>query len=295
MKTLARISLLFLLYLILAGCWEDQINPPYKKTVDTASTALCPPPAFSPTATHKRKVLLEDYTGHRCGNCPNAARTAAALEQTYKEQLIVVAIHAGGLAVPDLGMPDDFRTDAGNKFNNDFLITTWPSGLINRAGFPANHIRVQSEWAGAVSSILTNDPDMDIKIINDYNSNTKLLCMHVYAQYLKNFNDTLKLSLFLTEDSIISPQVDDGDSTLPLDKINPDYVHMHMLRAALNGIYGDVILTGAGAKNDTLVKNYAFDLSKYPNWVVKNLHVVAFIHKQSNYEVIQADEEKVIQ
>ena len=40
-----------------------------------------------------KKILLEDYTGHKCGNCPRAAEKAEELKEIYGDQLKKVASH----------------------------------------------------------------------------------------------------------------------------------------------------------------------------------------------------------
>ena len=43
----------------------------------------------------KRNVLLEEFTGQNCPNCPTAHETAAKFKQQYGDALITVSIHAG--------------------------------------------------------------------------------------------------------------------------------------------------------------------------------------------------------
>ena len=45
-----------------------------------------------------KKILLEDYTGHKCGNCPRAAEKAEELKAIYDDQLVSIAVHAGFFA-----------------------------------------------------------------------------------------------------------------------------------------------------------------------------------------------------
>ena len=46
-----------------------------------------------PAAEVQRKVLLEDYTGQMCTNCPDAHRLIASMQTQYPGQVIAVAIH----------------------------------------------------------------------------------------------------------------------------------------------------------------------------------------------------------
>ena len=40
-----------------------------------------------------KKVLIEDFTGHLCPNCPDAARELEAIHDIYGDQIIGMAIH----------------------------------------------------------------------------------------------------------------------------------------------------------------------------------------------------------
>ena len=47
-----------------------------------------------------KAVLLIDFTGHKCGNCPTAGETAKMIESSFGDKVIVVASHVGTLAFP---------------------------------------------------------------------------------------------------------------------------------------------------------------------------------------------------
>ena len=64
----------------------DIIEAPYTEG-NIIDTVLCPPQDFVANTTHIRKVLVEDYTGHRCGECPQAAEIASSLIATYDNRL----------------------------------------------------------------------------------------------------------------------------------------------------------------------------------------------------------------
>lgn len=46
----------------------------------------------------QRCVLLEDFTGQQCPNCPNAAVETNKLQESYPNSVIAVAIHGGPLS-----------------------------------------------------------------------------------------------------------------------------------------------------------------------------------------------------
>ena len=92
-----------------------------------------------------KKVLIEDFTGHTCQNCPDAARELDAISAIYPDQIIGMAIHVGSFAKPTpiIGAPYDydFRTNSGDVVDNAFgnISEALPRGMINRAGYPENH------------------------------------------------------------------------------------------------------------------------------------------------------------
>ena len=47
-----------------------------------------------------RAVLIEDFTGQRCVNCPNAVAEIERLQEAYgEENVIAVGIHSGPLSI----------------------------------------------------------------------------------------------------------------------------------------------------------------------------------------------------
>ena len=58
----------------------------------------------------KRNVLLEDFTGQNCPNCPQAHRVVNALKEQYGESVVAVSIHAGHFAYEEGRFEPHFQT-----------------------------------------------------------------------------------------------------------------------------------------------------------------------------------------
>jgi len=101
-----------LLLVAFVGISCDKVTNPIVKT-DTAVGSKFRYNS-NDTLSHFKKVLLEDYTGHRCPNCPTGSSIIKKnLIPRYKDSLVVIAIHAGDLARPfDKFINQDFRTAA---------------------------------------------------------------------------------------------------------------------------------------------------------------------------------------
>ena len=68
-----------------------------------------------------RKILIEDFTGVNCVNCPEASRVLENLKETYGNHIVPLGIHAGSYAIPIDDSQPDFRTDVGFELGGDGL------------------------------------------------------------------------------------------------------------------------------------------------------------------------------
>jgi len=265
----------------------DKIDSPYLRNkgttqIDTTSKSI-----------HK-KILLEDFTGHYCPNCPTAHEVAMELKNQYGDSIIIISIHAGSLATPSTGgnYAYDFRTVTGNQLNADFGVQYNPLGMINRKISGGNILVDYGNWTSVVGAMINDTAIVSLKITNTYNSSTKELNTKVESNFLATDEINYKLCVYLTEDSIIASQKNNNTTLGP----TPDwanYVHRYVLRDAINSTYGDLISEEALEVNKTYTANFAYTLK--PEWVAKHCSVVAFIYNVDTKEVIQVEEAPVIQ
>lgn len=298
MKNKNLISFLFFALLLLGAC--DFITKPYEPV---------PPPP--PPSDSTRYILLEDYTGHTCSNCPLAAITAKKIKDDSKGRVIVMGVHAGHFAYPEKSpsvFTTNFTTDAGEAYDdkNGFNISAKgnPNGMINRKNFriggSVSHIIEFSTWTEEVYKEYNKPALVNLKIENEYDASSRTLTSTIKSTF---FYDTImsgpyKLVLSILEDSIIAPQ---KRGSKDIEK----YVHDHVLRDNINGIWGkELVAKGKVAKGVELTKTYTY---KFPDFYpknapvinqtpckVENCHIVAYIYNDQTKEVIQVAEEKVI-
>jgi hypothetical protein len=294
---------------ILTGFYScDYIsNPigPVPPPSDTCETV--PFPATKPF----RKVMVEDYTGHKCNNCPQAAISAHHLEEIFHDSVIIVAVHAGDFAKPTTTgtYVRNFQTVAGEIYNSKFAFQGYPNGLVNRKGSPSNFIKSHSSWAGEVNSILRTPIEADIKMIADYNTNDSMVCVNIQTTFLKTTPVGMEYSLclMLLQDSIIAPQLNGSNIQL-------DYIHRHVLRANINGEWGEKISKDKPVVvNEPIASRYKFKLNAdygYEGKTTpkgqripcerKNCYLVAFVYEAGSpgvnpsYRILQAEEVKII-
>lgn len=296
-------SKIFWICLIIAGSIYscDKIDPPYTEPIispiDTTGN--------DSIITRTRKVLLEDYTGHTCGNCPKAADAAEAVVQLYGDRIVVLGVHAGFFSTPvppaplPSGAPQgsyfmDFRTIDGTTWDNpqNFGISTVgnPNGMVNRKIINGNRVVSYTNWASAVQTILNDSADIGTKIFTEYNSATRGVNITVRGKlYSGNIPNNLKLVVLISESNIITWQTD--YALTPNDHV-PDYNHKHVLRGTVNGAWGELFANALTPAETILEKNYTYTLNNV--WNENNCSVAAFIYDENTLEVLQADEVKIL-
>ena len=295
--------LLLIISLTFTSC--DFVGNPYPETnANVSDTSSCTTLTFpAVTASGYKKILIEDYTGHTCGNCPRAADTLLALEADYPGKIIALALHVGStFAAPAPGhlgttssdFLDDYRTLAGETYDNVFGASAFglPAGMFNRKDYAiSDNIKFYLGWRAYLSSIVSETANVDLQIATDYDASTRKICFATRDSFLTSFSDTLKLVVLLTQDSIISWQDVFG---VP----SSTYVFNHMLRDAItpSGAWGESLVSGAITAGTTHVKKFAYTIpASYtsipcdPNQV----HLIAFIYKASTYEILQVEEVKL--
>ncbi|MDY0101742.1 MAG: Omp28 family outer membrane lipoprotein [Lentimicrobium sp.] len=286
-------STLFIAFAFIVSC--DKIEEPFVKQIGSVDTAACPVPEFPAVTTVIKRVLLEDYTGHACVNCPRAAVIAHDLKQVYGEQLVLVAVHAGFFAQPASSgeLTYDFRTETGTEWDETFGIGNVgnPNGMINRIGLPNNHVVSPTGWGAAVVNALATAPLVDLQMINQYDPDERKLCTHIKTRFITDINKNLKLVVVLTESEIIKPQKNNDAEVGPTPVIE-DYEHNHVLRAAINSTWGNSIAAEGTVNPESVVKSFKYILKD--EFVPENCSVVAFVYDEATKEVLQAVEVPVL-
>lgn len=229
----------------------------------------------------KRMVLLEEFTGHQCQNCPDAHSAARVLKDQYGDQLAVIAIHAGSFANLSADYPYDFRTPEGTElfgFFNGFAV---PSGMINRRDYSSSRTQLKTftSWGTLVAEEVVRDPDIDIMISKNYTSGTRQLSVKTDLRGLRSATGNFRLSVFLVENGIISPQKH-GSQRIE------NYIHNNVLRTSFNGTYGVPVMNGGIVPNKSETLEYTITLPG--DWVAENCEIIAFVYDADTYYVAQA-------
>lgn len=240
-------------------------------------------PEFTPLSAPNRVVLLEDFTGHDCGNCPIAHGIATTLLGAHEDELAVVVIHAGSLAEPfPPSYPDDWRTPEGTFYLLDQIGSDQlPTGRINRVG-GANFAISPSIWTNKLNQELAKPlPPVGMQMVAEYDEEKNRMNVHVNSQWFENKTGNYRLVVLLTESGIIAPQLNyTADPTYI-----PEYEHNHMLRKSVTGATGLSLATNP-VSGDSRTDSYWIAWNS--EWIPENCEVVAFITDGEGGEVLNA-------
>jgi Outer membrane protein Omp28 len=230
-----------------------------------------------------KKVLIEEFTGVRCVNCPAGASEIENLKATYGDRLIVISIHAGDFAPPYSDSKFDFRTTEGVELEK-FLGAPlgYPSAVINRKKAGSSFQAFRSAWPGLIADESNAPSVVSLGFNKTYDVNTRDLNIDIKIIPTENITDA-RISVALTENGIKDQQ------ETPQGK-QSDYTHKHVLRKMLSKFDGDPLSNLAA--NTAISKNYALKIPQ--NWQIENCRIVAFIHKGGeDKKVLQVVELKI--
>lgn len=288
------VLLSFLVMLVFASC--DIIEQPFVELPPGACVApqdcldLIPADPFE-GVTIKQKVMLEEFTGHRCGNCPTASEIALKLrDETFADDMILVTIHAGGLAAYDSSDSKfnvNYTTESGDEiFDFFFPADAVPFALLNRTQLNAGFfLYSQNQWETKVGELLQEAPTAGIRITPCYDAASRELVSIVDLKFLEEATDKEHISLFLIEDKVKGWQ---KDYRLPQSDENiKDYEHHDMFRAALNGTWGQPLSSAVIEAGKTFRITNCYTVPEYMD--ADHLKVVAFIHNFETREVRQVE------
>lgn len=246
-------------------------------------------PPLGPQDLGERNVVIEEFTGVRCPNCPDGAAEIENLKARFGDNVIAVSIHSSGsFAFPLAESAYDFRTDAGDQLL-EFLGQPlgYPSAVVNRIT-PSNSSRLQQGqaiWAGLIEEVLQQPPSLSINLVQAYDTTSRELTLDVAILLNEAISDPLFLSVMLLEDGVVDAQLD-------LSGLIEEYEHNHILRFMLTPFDGESI-GDQFALGDFIERQFSFIVPQ--EWVAENCELVAFVHynEGSNKAILQAENSRI--
>lgn len=217
----------------------------------------------------KRSVLLEEFTGQRCTNCPEGHEVARSLREQYGDRLIPVSIHGGRLSIKgQMGTLQGLATDESDAYYVAAGSPDLPSGVVNRSTGCID----RSEWAEAVRRELEKETPATIDLTAELKDGDIIAKVNL----LSDIDLSCTLQLWVVETDIVAYQYDHGANVM-------DYTHEHVFRSSINGTDGEKITL----KKD-IYADFTSSIALGEGWNPEKVSVIAILSNDSG--VIQCAE-----
>ena len=232
-------------------------------------------------------VVLEDFTGVRCINCPKAAEVAHALQGKLKNQLIVIGSHPSGSALTKPYTGDaDLRSETAQIYHEYWKQPGLPAGLINRRQEPGKTL-VHGNWTAEADAVAAEKPVATVNQVNATIASGKI-AVEASGYFKSDYTQEgdINLILLVLEDGFLVRQEGDEES-----KEQHNYAHNHVLRTSIGDAWGVKVLDAKPAAETKFTYTATVELNA--DWKTDKLAVVAMLTNATTREIINAAKVKV--
>jgi hypothetical protein len=261
------------------GNWDDYMENHY--------------PSFNDNPAQVRNVLLEEYTGHQCNACPNAAILAKNIANNHPGRVHIAAVHAGPGGITGFQQfnpnSNQFFTnhtnpeglEYGQRFQNGFNFFGNPQGNVSRRRFNGNMFLFTGTWATNVTNTLSeNQLNVRLQSVFNYYESTGGGFLHVWAEKINNITAPINLVCYVIRDSIVDWQV------MPDNSYNPDYVHTNTHMGSIdNRAWGAPLFEATASIGTVDIKDYSYKIPD--NLDANNMHFLIYAYNRDTYEIYQ--------
>lgn len=240
-----------------------------------------------PKDNSKHIVLLEDYTGQKCSNCPVFAdklhKALAGELQPYSSRVVMVAVHNHLLPLEGSNLP----TPAGEAYARWIGLSSVPAAVVDRTQREGKviHINNVSDVVSSLKTALSKPQALDLFGKASFSEDRKAVTVEVLSTVAGNTQlpdqEKLKVQLWLVENNIEAYQ------EYPGGKHNDKHKHDHVLRAALNGTWGEAIKLGTKYLCTQQFPAYVLESVRT---APMNFRIVAFVFSGEDNTVLETIE-----
>ena len=227
---------------------------------------------FVSTEPQKKNVLIEEFTGRGCPNCPDGHIIANAIHNSYPDRVCLVSVHSQSGQSPQ-SYPN-LNTPLSATIFSAFDGSSIPTAVINRSTADKQS---RTAWSALAGEELIKDAIVNVDGVVMIDEATRMATIIVEAYYTGDSeSSTNYLTIYMVQDNILGYQ--NNGSNNPSQVVDGTYSHMHVLRSVVTPTWGDEITTTTAG---TLVKEtYSYEIPSTigsPNGVDVNLDDVNFV------------------
>jgi thiol-disulfide isomerase/thioredoxin len=219
-----------------------------------------------------KRVLIEDYTGTWCGNCPRVAH-AIELAKEQSSEIVSVAIHRSSSNPADANY-DPYNFDS-SELESYLMMSGYPKALLNRL------TRWQPLEQNNITQVINltqgENPKLGLAMTTEVTNST--INLDVNVKFSKDF-EGLNLVVYILENGLIYDQVNYTAFYGGFPYLY-NFQHDHTLRSCLTPLFGQPIANSDTTVGKTYSKTYSLPI---PSNIVNknNIEFVAFITGADN-------------
>jgi hypothetical protein len=278
---------------LLASCTEKDVLIDFSLKEGVTDTTYI----AAPETPQTRNVLIEEFTGASCTNCPaghDLVRNLIAATDTGR--IVALAYHTldgGGIFEPidKKGVKSlyDFRTDEATQIGKNIYegLQSIPTAGIDRAQVGTSLLINRPQWANETNKRLLVAPMANMYLSSTYFAAINQVKVNVKVVYTSDVNTKNAINLGVVESKIIDAQ------EFP-DRIEVNYEHNHVFRKGLTPYNGYSVLDSIATKKAGRVYEFNYVFTPDEKWNLDNCYVIAYINNTTgNKEILQAKEVKL--
>lgn len=268
-------------------------------------------PTFTASTNTQRNVLIEDFTGHQCVNCPASTANMEQLIATNPEHIFGLAIHAGptgltGFQVTSAEYPTVLYVDAGLEIGRHFGQDDPGSTFLGNPAFCVNRVKANDQFVSNAGSAIANKTNtclatplkVNIQAVTNYFASTRGLFLHTEVDKINtSWAVDLGIVVCLVEDSLVARQLVPGNLDPDGSPGNPgvpdgkheSYVHRDIFRGCIDGrTFGRVLTAADLDSNGKYRVNYSYRLPDQYN--PDNMKLYIYVYDKTTQEIYQVIE-----
>jgi Outer membrane protein Omp28 len=308
------IVILASLTLLIFSC--NQVPNAYPNTGSTLDWSLYPGgdsttyanngfwPTFTANTNTFRNVLIEDFTGHACPNCPPTGVAVYNSSLTNPTRIFEAAIHSGPTGLGSFqdvyqseGLTEVFYNSTSLEIGA-FFGSQPGTGFFGNPRITINRTKTGSDnttTAGSLGTMVPNTLSSPLKVNIQANVNyfpsTRGVFLHTEVDLIDNSLSNLGLVVYVVEDSIVAAQKTNDLVTYPTGIIS-NYVHRDILRGTIdNAAFGRTLTNTYLNANGNYYVNYSYALPS--SLEADNTHLLIYVYDKSTYEIYQVIKEPI--
>ena len=242
-------------------------------------------------AAEARNVLIEEFTGVSCPNCPAAHLIIKGLKADNPPgRIVAISLYMQnmGFTDPRPGTDDDFRTEIASIIGQEIYAggaSSLPIGGIDRVKFNNTMLLDRGLWASNVNNRLQVASPVNLSVTSAHSDADSSVKVKFTATFTESINKQVYYSIAIVQDSIVDAQ------ETPTTDIE-DYLHTDVLREFIsaNDATGVALeANGVYEPGRVIVRTVTGHLKSM--WKPEHCKVIVFLHYSgTDKEVLQAKE-----